>query len=150
MANPVRRRPARSTPKPPPTVRVSKRPPVSPEDVHLIARTSPGKDRGGGPGGCAWQIQVGEENAGDVFINLAQEGEHAGQPFLEIYLNRKNQGRKIGRVAYRLGAEQSPYDTVYAIMRKSNIASWRAAEEAGFVDATTPSTMQKAMVWHRS
>lgn len=113
-----------------------------------MARTSPGRDRGGGPGGFAWDIYVGDEIAGEVFINLAEKGQRVGQPFLEIYINRKNQGRKIGRAAYRLAAEQSPYDTVFAIMRKSNIASWRAAEEAGFVDDTPPGATQKAMVWH--
>ena len=122
---------------------------MTPGDVRLVARTSPGSERGGGPGGFAWDIYAGDEIAGEVFINLAEKGQHAGQPFLEIYINRKNQGRKIGRLAYRLAVEQSFYNTVFAIMRKSNIASWRAAEEAGFVDDTSPGATQKAMVWRR-
>lgn len=88
--------------------------------------------------------------AGDIFINWIDEaplGEHAS---IQIYLNRANQGRKIGRVAYRLAAEGSPYDVVYAHMRKSNIASARAAEEAGFIDATTQGVSQRLMIWRRS
>ncbi len=146
---PARRRPARPTPKPPPTVRVSKRPAVAPEDVVLIARPSPGEGRGGGPGGFAWDIRAGGEMAGEVFINRVAEGPHEGQAFVEIYLNRENQGRKIGRVAYRLAAEFSGYDRVYAVMRKSNNASWRAAEEAGFSDITPPGGRQKVMAWSR-
>ncbi|MFN0024383.1 MAG: GNAT family N-acetyltransferase [Parvularculaceae bacterium] len=146
---PTRRKPARPTPKPPPTVRVSARPPATPSEVRLVARTRPRKDRGGGPGGFAWEIYVGDEIAGEVFINRVDEGAHKGEAFIEIYLNRENQGRKIGRTAYRLAAEQSSYDTVHAVMRKSNNASWRAAEEAGFVDATPPGGKQKAMLWRR-
>lgn len=146
---PARRRPARPTPKPPPTVRVSKQPPVSPEDVTLVARPSPGEGRGGGPGGFAWEIRAGNEIAGEVFINRIAEGSHEGQAYIEIYLNRESQGRKIGRVAYRLASEQSGYDRVYAVMRKSNNASWRAAEEAGFADVTPPGARQKVMAWSR-
>lgn len=149
MAKTTRRRPTRPTPKPKPTVRVSTRPAVAAKDVRLVARTKPGKNRGGGAGGFAWEIKIDDEIAGEVFINRVNEGPHKGQAFIEIYLNRENQGRKIGRVAYRLAAEKSGYDEVHAVMRKSNKASWRAAEEAGFVDATPPSAMQKAMIWRR-
>jgi RimJ/RimL family protein N-acetyltransferase len=150
MAKTSRRRPSRPTPKPKPTVRVSARPAVATKDVKLIARTKPGKDRGGSAGGFAWEIKVEGENAGEVFINRVNEGPLKGQAFIEIYLNRENQGRKIGRVAYRLAAEKSGYDEVHAVMRKSNKASWRAAEEAGFVDATASGAKQKAMVWRRA
>lgn len=149
MSKPVRRKPSRPTPKPPPTVRTSRRPAVAPGEVRLVARTSPGEDRGGGPGGFAWEIWIGDEIAGEVFINRVDKGPHDGQAFIEIYLNRENQGRKIGRLAYRLAAEQSGYGLVHAVMSKSNNASWRAAEEAGFVDATPPGARQKAMVWRR-
>ncbi len=149
MTKTTRRRPTRPTPKPKPTVRVSARSAVAAKDVKLVARTKPGKDRGGGAGGFAWEIRVDDETAGEVFINRVNEGVHKGQAFIEIYLNRENQGRKIGRVAYRLAAEKSGYDEVHAVMRKSNKASWRAAEEAGFADATPPGAKQKAMVWRR-
>ncbi len=149
MTKTPRRKPTRATPKPKPTVRVSARPAVAAKDVTLIARSKPGKDRGGGPGGFAWEIKVGDETAGEVFINRVGEGALKGQAFIEIYLNRDNQGRKIGRVAYRLAAQKSGYDEVHAVMRKSNKASWRAAEEAGFEDATPTGAKQKAMIWRR-
>ncbi|MEZ5997053.1 MAG: hypothetical protein R3C25_15015 [Hyphomonadaceae bacterium] len=87
------------------------------KDVKLVARTKPGKDRGGGAGGFAWEIRVDDETAGEVFINRVNEGVHKGQAFIEIYLNRENQGRKIGRIAYRLAAEKSGYDEVHAVMQ---------------------------------
>lgn len=106
--------------------------------------------RGGGPGGRAWRIVVEGKKAGVVFINFIDEppiGPHAS---IQIYLNAPSQGRNIGRVAYRMACEASPYSSVYAHMRKSNVASWRAAEEAGFVDATPAEAIQKVMIWRRT
>lgn len=122
--------------------------PVRPGDV-LLVRTKGTPDRGGGPGGEAWRIEADGKRAGQVFINFIDEqpiGPHAS---IQIYLNASSQGRKIGRVGYRKACEASAYSVIYAHMRKSNIASWRAAEEAGFVDATSPSDNQKVMVWRR-
>jgi hypothetical protein len=48
-------------------------------------------------------------------------------------------------MGYRIACENSQYDVVYAHMRKSNIASRRAAEEAGFVDATPPGHQQRIL-----
>lgn len=116
------------------------------EAVHLFrTRGTPG--RGGGQGGEAWRIEVNGKRVGTVFINLIDEkpvGKHAS---LQIYLNLKNQGLGIGRVAYRLACEASEYSTIFAHMRKSNVASKRAAEAAGFVDATPPSYQQLILVW---
>ena len=92
--------------------------------------------RGGGAGGEAWTIEAGGERAGTVFINIIDEpplGRHAS---LQIFLNRESQGRQIGRLAYRAACHASQYDLIYAHMRKSNIASRRAAEEAGFENVT--------------
>lgn len=47
-------------------------------------------------------------------------------------------GGQIGRIAYQYCCELSRHDVVYAHMRKSNTASRKAAEHAGFVDTTTP------------
>ena len=145
-----RRRPSRPTPKPPQTVRRSKRPVVAEGDVHLVPRSHPGAGRGGGPGGKAWEIYVGDELAGETFINFIDEAPFGGHASIQIYINRSNQGRKIGRTAYRLAAMESGYDLVYAHMRKSNLASSRAAEEAGFVDVTPLGAIQKVMVWRQT
>src|SRR3546814_14369763 len=85
-------------------------------------------------GGESWCCEADVERAGTVFINLSEEppiGKHAS---LQIFLNRESQGRQIGRLAYRAACDASEYNVVYAHMRKSNIASRRAAEEAGFAE----------------
>lgn len=122
------------------------RPKVPADAVHLV-RTRGTPKRGGGQGGECWRIEVNGKRVGTVFINLIDEkplGKHAS---LQIYLNLKNQGIGIGRVAYKLACEASEYLTIYAHMRKSNIASRRAAEEADFVDATPASYQQLIMAW---
>lgn len=130
-----RRRPTSRTPKPPPVVAHSPLGPIDPGRVQLILSRGTPK-RGGGPGGEAWAIEADGKRAGTVFINLIDEpplGKHAS---LQIFLNRESQGRQIGRLAYRGACEESQYDVIYAHMRKSNVASRRAAEEAGFADVT--------------
>ena len=142
------RTPKRPTPKP----KVAKPKPnlekVSPADVKLVpAKGTPGK--GGGPGGHSWVITAGGERAGVIYINLIDEppvGKHAS---IQIFLNQKSQGRGVGRVAYRLASEASQYDRVYAHMRKANVASRRAAEEAGYVDMSPPGFTQLIMKWER-
>jgi|UniRef100_UPI00356ACCD8 hypothetical protein len=74
--------------------------------------------------------------AGEVFVNVIDEpplGRHAS---LQIFLNQDQQGKGIGRVAYRKAAEESLHDPLFLHMRKSNLASRLAAEAAGFVDAS--------------
>ncbi len=118
-----------------------------PDMVKLI-RVKGTSGRGGDKGGESWRIEANGERVGVVFINLINEspiGEHAS---IQIFLNKKSQGQQIGRVAYRLAAESSKYDTIYAHMRKSNIASQRAAEEAGFTKIIF--SPQLVMVRHRN
>src|SRR5262245_18745601 len=83
--------------------------------------------RGSGPGGHYWHIYLGETRVGYVYINVLDEtpfGKHAS---IQIHINQTHRGRGIGRVAYRLACEQGGYDEVVATMRKSNVASQRAA-----------------------
>lgn len=144
-----RRRSTHPTPKPKAIRPSANKVPVAPAHVRLASMKG-GPGRGGGSGGQAWRIDVDGKRAGVVFINFINEppiGPHAS---IQIFLNAPNQGRKIGRVGYRMACEASVYHVIYAHMRKSNIASWRAAEEAGFVDATPTGATQKVMVWHRA
>lgn len=142
-----RRRPLRPTPKPRP-VNTAGRAPVSDAEIVLVpTRGTPG--RGAGPGGEAWRIDAAGTRAGVVFINYIDEppvGKHAS---IQIYLNAVSQGRRIGRVGYRKACEASRYSTIYAHMQHKNVASIRAAEEAGFVDATPSGHSQVIMVWKR-
>ncbi|TWB87537.1 hypothetical protein FBZ93_12198 [Bradyrhizobium macuxiense] len=142
-----RRAPRRPTPKPAPK-RSRSASPVDPKDVAIV-RTKGATGRGGGPKGEAWRIELKGKRAGIVFINWIDEepiGEHAS---IQIYLNEISQGRHVGRIGYRLASDASTYDPIYAHMRKSNVASRRAAEEAGFVDAGIPGVKQLIMVRRR-
>lgn len=121
---------------------------VAPEDVALV-RGKGGPGKGGGAGGEAWSIVTKGTRSGRIFINWIDEpplGLHAS---IQIYLNRQSQGRGIGRIAYRLASDDSQYNTIYAHMRKSNEPSKRAAEAAGYRDATPPSYAQHLMRWDR-
>lgn len=141
------RTPKRPTPKPKVIKLSPDQPKVTAAEVELVStKGTPGK--GGGPGGHSWVIRAAGERAGVIYINMIDEppvGKHAS---IQIFLNKRSQGRGIGRIAYRLASEASQYDDVYAHMRKINVASRRAAEEAGFVDAGLP-TSQLIMKWTR-
>lgn len=144
-----RSRKVQPTPKPKPMSRRSDIKPVDPSDVSLESvKGTPG--RGGRPWGEAWRIEVCGQRAGVIFINFINEppiGPHAS---IQIYLNQKSQGRHIGRTAYKLACKLSRFEVIYAHMRKSNVASRRAAEEAGFVDATPPGHLQLIMIYRRN
>lgn len=143
-----RRRPARETPKPRPVKPRTGEAKISAGEVELVpVAGTPGK--GKGPGGEKWRIEVGGVRAGEVFINVIDEppiGRHAS---LQIYLNIRSQGRGIGRVAYAKACQLSSHEAVYAHMRKSNIASRRAAEAAGFADVTPAGFTQLILCWVR-
>jgi GNAT acetyltransferase-like protein len=123
-------------------------PKVSAEDVVLV-ETKGAAGKGGGPGGHSWIITSRGERAGVIFINFINEPPVGAHASIQIYLNQKSQGRGIGRIAYRKASEASRYDTIYAHMRKANIASRRAAEEAGFSDASPAGFTQLIMRWDR-
>ena len=124
------------------------RPPIEPSTIRLVAgKGSP--DRGGGPGGHYWHVYTGNTRAGHVYINVIDEepfGKHAS---IQIQVNKSLQGRGVGKVAYRMACEQSRHDIVFAHMRKSNIASQKAAAAAGFVVVNDPAVSQLAMRWNR-
>ena len=139
-----RRKPTRATPKPRAVKPRHDAGPVSPDDVKLT-RTKGTPERGGGAGGEAWRIEAQGKRAGVVFVNVIEEppiGRHAS---IQIFLNAASQGQRIGRVAYRKACEASAHDIIYAHMRKTNLASRRAAEEGGFSDATPPGHAQLIM-----
>ena len=102
-----------------------------------------------GAGGYYWHIYAGGIRAGRVFINLIDEPPFGHHPSLQIYLNKTHQGRGIGSVAYRLACQASGYQKIYAHMRKSNVASRRAAENAGFKTINQIEIRQLSLVWQR-
>jgi hypothetical protein len=152
MSNTVKkksnRRCTRETPKPRLVKPKPNLPRVTDPEVTLL-QVSNTPTKGSGVGGEKWRIEVGGIRAGEVYINVIDEpplGYHAS---IQIYLNIKSQGRGIGRIAYLKACLCSRHDTIYAHMRKSNIASRRAAEAAGFIDATPHGYNQLIMMRER-
>lgn len=143
-----RRPPARETPKPRPVKVKPSVLRVRAEEVTLMPMPCT-EGKGKGLGGEKWRIDVAGIRAGEVYVNVIDEpplGVHAS---LQIYLNIKSQGRGIGRVGYAKACKASQHATIYAHMRRSNTASRRAAEAAGFVDATPAGFTQLILRWTR-
>lgn len=126
----------------------SNREPVNPASVSLKAGKG-SSGRGGGPGGGYWHIVVDGARAGHVYVNVIDEPPVGSHASIQIQVNQNMQGRGVGSVAYRLAVEASEHDVVYAHMRKSNLASRRSAEKAGFVMFENPEVAQLLMVWRR-
>lgn len=121
---------------------------VEPDRVGLDAGKG-SKGRGDRPGGGYWHIHEGERRVGNVYINVIDEppiGRHAS---IQIHINKADQGRGIASVAYRLASEASGHDTIYAHMRKSNIASRKAAQTAGYEVVEDDRVRQLLMRWQR-
>jgi len=142
------RTPTRPTPKPKETKPRAFEEKVEAAEVELLpTKGTPGK--GGGPGGRSWIIRAAGDRAGVIYVNVIDEPPVGKHPSIQIFLNKASQGRGIGRVAYRMASEASGYEVIYAHMRKANVASRRAAEEAGYVDASPPGFAQLIMKWKR-
>ncbi|MCC2606577.1 hypothetical protein [Planctobacterium marinum] len=122
--------------------------PVSTDNVELIG-TAGTRNKGGGSGGEAWLVMVDGKRAGKAYINMLDDPIRGLHPSFHVFLNRPSQGRHIGRIVYKSCCSRSKYDVIYAHMRKSNIASRKAAEYAGFVDVTSQEDMQLVMVWRK-
>ncbi|MBX8538833.1 GNAT family N-acetyltransferase [Pseudomonas cichorii] len=139
---------ARTTPKPPQVTAKSKLGPVAPEKLEFT-RTPGSRERGGAPGGEAWVISVEGKRAGIAYINLVKDDVRGRHASFHVFLNRPSQGRQIGRRAYAYCCQNSQYRVIYAHMRKSNLASRKAAEYAGFIAAPAPGDSQLVLVWYR-
>lgn len=119
------------------------------QDINL-QRGKGNSQKGGGIGGYYWHIFVGVTRVGKVFINLYTDrilGQHAA---IQLFINKSMRGRHIGQCVYRIACEQSNYDVVYAHMRKSNVASKKAALKAGFEYYLEEGTKQLTLIWNRT
>ena len=122
---------------------------VDPASVRL----EPGKGsagRGSGQDAHYWHIHLDETRVGHIYINVLDEAPFGKHASIQIHINQTHRGRGIGSVAYRLACEQSGHDVVIATMRKSNLASQRAAAQAGFKVVEDMKIPQLAMRWTRS
>lgn len=117
------------------------------QSIHLVNGKG-SKTRGGGVGGRYWHVFAEGKRVGSVFINLLR-GPRGVRPSMQIFLAEKARGRGYGRAAYRMACEESGFPEIYIEMRKSNVASRRAATAAGFEVDPTVKGHQLAMVWRR-
>ena len=92
---------------------------------------------------------VGDTRAGNVFINVIDEPPIGSHASIQIQINKNWQGRGVGKRAYLLASEASEHDVVYAHMRKSNLASAKAAEHAGYKSVDGLDVRQRLLVWER-
>jgi len=131
--------------RPPPTTKPRECERVSPIAVEM-KRGSGSPKAGGMPGGFFWHIYHLGQHVGRVFVNY-----HAatGRASIQIFLNRKSQSKGIGRIAYQRACEQCGYPRVYALMKRSNVASQKAANAAGFYEVPL-STSQVTMLWTKT
>lgn len=98
----------------------------------------------------SWKITYDGKAAGHVHISKDNSYPELSKRNIDIHVNANMRRKGIGTEAYRLACSESGLSEVYAHMRKSNIASRRAAEKAGFVQIEDPSvTRQVVMVWKK-
>lgn len=97
-----------------------------------------------------WHIYANNIRAGQVYIDMVDDpilGIHAS---IHIFLNKKSQGKGIGRVGYFQACVKSGLIKIYAHMRKSNLASKHAAIAAGFKEVTDEKFPQLVMLWEKA
>lgn len=99
--------------------------------------------------GKYWHIMLGDIRVGKIYIDFIENEVLCLHPSIDIFINQKYQGRRIGRYAYSMACEQSSLPEVYMHTRKSNIASIKAAQDAGFTEIHNPKFRQVVMVWKK-
>lgn len=118
------------------------------EDVELMRGKLP-RNQKELPESYFWKILFQKKSAGKVFIEPTDIDPLGRQPAIQIFLNKKAQGKHIGRIAYERACRLSHYDVVYATMRRNNIASYKAACAAGFREIKNSAFKQSVMKWVR-
>lgn len=97
--------------------------------------------------GKYWHIYMDNVRVGKIYIDFLDNPTLGNHPSIDIFINKQYQGLGIGRHAYYLACKQSGLPEVYMHTRKSNIASIKAAIEAGFKEVVHPEFRQVVMVW---
>lgn len=92
-----------------------------------------------------WKILVDGTSAGLVKIDEASPGHWT----IYIKVNQDRRGQGIASNAYALAATDSRLPEVWAHMAKKNVASKKAAMNAGFVEVDDPKERQLLLRWTR-
>lgn len=117
---------------------------LKPADIQLVSGKGSGKEVL-----FYWHIFTEKQRRGYVSI-IESEFEGIGSgPSIQIFINKKDQGKHIGSCAYEAACITSGLPEIFAHMRKSNIASKKAAMNAGFVIDKRYTGAQLLMVWLR-
>lgn len=102
---------------------------INPNDLKLVARTT--KRIGKSAPAQYWNIFLNDKRVGKVYINFHTDKDCAA--YVTVMINKDMQGRGIGTQAFQTACLICEYDVVFAELRRSNKASKRALEKAGFV-----------------
>lgn len=94
-----------------------------------------------------WHIYAGKMRVGHVAIKESQNEELGDHYSIDIHINQRHRGKGIGKAAYKQASVKSGYPAIYAHMRKSNVASQKAAEAAGYTIVPLESDRQLTMKW---
>lgn len=96
-----------------------------------------------------WHIYAGKLRAGHIAIKESHSEDLGDHYSVDIHINQRHRGKGIGRAAYKQASVKSGYPAIYAHMRKSNVASQKAAEAAGYVVFPVENDRQLTMKWER-
>jgi predicted acetyltransferase len=94
-----------------------------------------------------WHIHAGKLRAGHIAIKESHSDELGDHYSVDIHINQRMRGKGIGKAAYKQASIKSGYPVIYAHMRKSNVASQKAAEAAGYKVIEVPGDNQLTMKW---
>ena len=94
-----------------------------------------------------WHIHAGKLRAGHIAIKESHNDALGDHYSIDIHINQRMRGNGIGRAAYKQASAKSGYPVIYAHMRKSNLASRKAAEAAGYQVVEVPGEQQLTMKW---
>lgn len=98
----------------------------------------------------SWNILADGKRAGNIHIGKEASRGDDSRDWITIHVNQALRGKGVGTEAYKLACAQSDLPIVYAHMRKSNLASRKAAEKAGFqVVEDALVHPQLCLVWRR-
>ena len=120
---------------------------VAPDSITLVPMRS--MKTGTAARRLGWFVQCEGQRAGRVTV-VRQEHPTRLQGKIDVQLNQHSRGRGIGTVAFRRASELSGCDEVFAIIAKSNTASWLAATRAGFVRIADDSSGELCLVWTKN
>ena len=98
-----------------------------------------------------WRIFIDQKTtAGSVKIKrIASDPVHGKHGSLDIKVNESQRGKHIGRFAIKEALKNTSFSKVVANLRKSNLASKKALEAAGFSEVKHATIKQLCLVFNK-